>query len=40
MMTDVSVFHILDASDLVMKRKSVLVSFVSVEKKPGQYKTN
>ena len=34
----VSVFHILDALDLVMKQKSVLVGFVSVEKKPGQYK--
>lgn len=34
----VSVFHILDALDLVMKQKSVLVGFVSVEKNPGQYK--
>jgi len=35
---DISVFHILDALDMVMKRKSVLVGFVSVEKKPSQYK--
>lgn len=34
----ISVFHILDALDLVMKRKSVLVGFVSVEQNPGQYK--
>ncbi|MDE0151150.1 MAG: DHH family phosphoesterase [Bdellovibrionales bacterium] len=34
----VSVFHILDALDLVMKQKSVLVGFVSIEKSPGQYK--
>ena len=34
----ISVFHILDALDLVMKRKSVKVGFVSVEKKPGEYK--
>ena len=33
-----SVFHILDALDFVMKRKSVLVGFVSVEKTSGQYK--
>lgn len=34
----VSIFHILDALDLVMKQKSVLVGFVSIEKNPGQYK--
>ena len=34
----ISVFHILDALDLVMKRKSVLVGFASIEKNPGQYK--
>ena len=33
-----SVFHILDALDLVMKRKSVLAGFASIEKKPGEYK--
>ena len=33
-----SIFHILDCLDLVMKRQSVLVSFASIEKKPGQFK--
>ena len=34
----INVFHILDALDWVMKMKSVLIGFVSVEKKPGLYK--
>ncbi len=36
--SSLTVFHILDCLDLVMKRKSVLVGFASIETKPGQFK--